>query len=142
MIDNALGLLLAATLVLACSQEVHAIETPRELATHCATVETGVKGTGRHIRIPRTREALLCWGYMQAMQDLSVIANDDGTRIMGSCPPEHETLLQLIHTFVAYARSHPKELRGNTAVTVIRALQQAYPCPQAKAKDSATSPRL
>ena len=138
MVDNALGLLLAATLVLACSQKVHAIETPRQLARYCERVETGVKGTGRHIRIPRAKEALLCWGYMEAMQDLSVITNDDGIRIVGSCPPEHATLLQLIHTFVAYARSHPKELRGNTAVMVIRALQQAYPCPQAKS-DAASS---
>ena len=140
MVENALVLLLAATVVLACSREVHAIETPRQLAKYCEIVETGVKGTGRRLRIPHTKEALLCWGYMEAMQDFSVITNDDGSRVVGSCPPEHETLLQLIHTFVAYARSHPKQLRGNTAVTVIRALQQAYPCPQAK--NDATSPHL
>jgi hypothetical protein len=73
---------------------------------------------------------VLCWGYMQAMQDLSVLAYEDGTRIMGSCPPEQTTVLQLIHSFVTYARSHPDELEGNTTVAVFKALQHAYPCRQ------------
>jgi len=42
----------------------------------------------RHIYIPSTREALTCWGYMQAIQDLSVLADENGHRIMGACPPE------------------------------------------------------
>jgi hypothetical protein len=33
----------------------------------------------RHIYIPSTREALTCWGYMQAMRDLSVLADEMGT---------------------------------------------------------------
>jgi hypothetical protein len=65
-----------------------AVENTRELAGYCQSLERGAKGAGRHIYIPRTREALTCWGYMQAMQDLSVLADEDGHRIMGACPPE------------------------------------------------------
>jgi hypothetical protein len=126
--NRTLILVLALIAVLVGTREISAVETPRRLANYCKILEKGVKGAGRRLQIPKTKEALLCWGYMEGMQDLSVITDQDGTRIIGSCPPEHETLLQLIHTFVAYARSHPKELRGNTAVTVIKAMRQAYPC--------------
>src|SRR5262249_57110395 len=79
--------------------------------------------------VPRTREALSCWGYMQAMQDLSVLADEDGHRIMGACPPERTTTLQLIQSFVRYARAHRTELQGNAVVAVVRALREAYPFP-------------
>ena len=67
-------------------------------------------------------------GYMQAMQDLSVLADEEGHRIMGACPPEQMTTLQLIQSFVRYARAHRSELQGNAVVAVFRALQEAYPC--------------
>jgi hypothetical protein len=41
---------------------------------------------------------------MQAMQDLSVLADENGHRIMGACPPEQTTTLQLVRSFVRYAR--------------------------------------
>ena|SRR2546426_11921774 len=82
----------------------------------------------RHIYIPRTREALTCWGYMQAMQDLSVLADEEGHRIMGACPPEQTTTLQLIQSFVRYARAHRTELQGNAVLAVFRALREAHPC--------------
>src|SRR5262249_45135348 len=96
---------------------------------HCQSLARGSKGAGRHIYIPRTPEALTCWGYMQAMQDISVLADENGHRIMGACPPEQTTTLQLIRSFVRYARAHDSELLGNAVVAVFRALREAYPCP-------------
>ena len=75
----------------------------RARAGRLLSLERGAKGDGRHLYIPRTREALTCWGYMQAMQDLSVLADEEGHRIMGACPPEQTMTLQLIHSFVRYA---------------------------------------
>ena len=86
-------------------------------------------------RIP---EALTCWGYMQAMQDLSVLADQEGDRIMGACPPEKMTTLLLIQLFGRYARAHPSELQGNAAVAVFRALRKAYPCHSAEATAQST----
>jgi Rap1a immunity proteins len=65
---------------------------------------------------------------MQAMQDLSVLSDENGHRIMGACPPEQTTTLQLIRSFVRYAREHRRELPANAVVTVFRALREAYPC--------------
>jgi transposase InsO family protein len=42
--------------------------------------------------------------------------------------PENGTLLDLVHSFVGYARSHRTELPDNSAVAVITALREAYPC--------------
>jgi hypothetical protein len=75
---------LVATVAFAWSAA--AVENAHELAGYCQSLERGAKGDGRHLYIPRTREALTCWGYMQAMQDLSVLADEEGHRIMGACP--------------------------------------------------------
>src|SRR5262245_3143009 len=109
---------LVATLLSASS--ARSIESARELSIYCRIVERGVKGTGRHVYIPHTREALTCWGYMQAMQDLSVLADGEGDRIMGACPPEKMTTLLLIQLFGRYARAHPGGVQGNAAVAVFR----------------------
>jgi hypothetical protein len=105
-----------------------AIENADELARYCKSLERGTKGAGRHIYIPSTRQALTCWGYMQAMQDLSVLADENRHRIMGACPPEQTTTLQLIRSFIRYARAHRSELAGNAVLGVFRALREAYPC--------------
>jgi len=112
----------------AFARSAAAIENADELAGYCQSLERGAKGAGRHIYIPSTPEALTCWGYMQAMQDLSVLADENGDRIMGACPPEQTTTLQLIRSFAGYARAHRSELQGNAVVVVFRALREAYPC--------------
>jgi hypothetical protein len=129
----AFALLLALIAAFGLCQKAGAVDSARDLANYCRKLEKGGKGTGQHIRIPNTKEALLCWGYMQAIQDLSVLVADDGHRIIGSCPPEQTTLLELIHAFGTYGRTHPRELQGNTAVAVIKALQQAFPCERVEA---------
>ena len=71
----ALGMLLAAS---ASYGKAHAIESPRELVEACQNLERATTGKEKHVRIPNTPPALLCWGYMQAVQDLSVLADEFG----------------------------------------------------------------
>lgn len=123
-----------------CPQRADAIESGTELANYCQSLERTTKGTGEHVHIPNTKQALLCWGYMQAMQDMSVLVTPQGRRLIGSCPPEQTTLLQLIRLFATYARSHPGEVRGNTAAAVIRVLQVTFPCHQISASAEQHSP--
>src|SRR5262245_18239476 len=113
---------LVATVAFAWSAA--AIENADELARYCQSLERGAKGVGRRIYIPSTREALTCWGYMQAMQDLSVLADENGHRTMGACPPERRTTLQLIRSFDGYARAHANELPDNAVVAVFQALRE------------------
>ena len=108
--------------------QARAIDSARELMSACQELERGREGAGKDILIPNSQEALLCWGYLQAMQDLSVLVDQQGLRIIGSCPPEDTSTLQLVHAFLVYARSHAAELDGNAAAVVIKALQAGFPC--------------
>ena len=123
-------LVVVAALVAGSTYNAAAFQNARELAKACRVLEKGLGGRGQQIRIPNTKEALLCWGYMQAIQDLVVLTDEGERRIIGACPPEQTTTLDLLHSFLAYGRSHPDVLKGNTAVAVITALQNAYPCNQ------------
>jgi hypothetical protein len=125
-----LAFVLLVSSVAACSlaNKAAAIENARDLTSSCHSLEKGAKGVGRQIRIPNTKAALLCWGYMQAMQDVSVLVDENGHRLIGSCPPERITLLRLIRSFSAYARSHSENSQGNAAVAVIKAFEEAFPC--------------
>jgi hypothetical protein len=128
-------LLLTTLLTLATgSQRASAIDSARELVSSCRELEKGRQGAGAEILIPDSRNALLCWGYMQAMQDLSVLADQQGRRIIGACPPERTTSLQLIQSFLTYAQSHASELDGNAAAAVIKAFRASFPCHQGRGR--------
>src|SRR5262245_7757004 len=96
------GLLALAALIVLAShpQQARAIESARELVNACQELEHGREGTGKDILIPGSREALLCWGYMQAIQDLSVLVDQHGLRVIGSCPPEETTTVQLVQALL------------------------------------------
>jgi Rap1a immunity proteins len=123
------ALVAAVFLIVLFPRHLAAIESARELVGYCEAAEKGVTGSGHEVEIPATPEALQCWGYMEAFQDLSALVDQSGTRLLGVCPPEQGTLLDLVHSFVAYARTHRADLPDKSAVAVIKALQQAYPCP-------------
>jgi hypothetical protein len=123
-----LVLLAALASLTASAGSARAIESARDLVSSCQELERGREGAGKEILIPGNQDALLCWGYMQAMQDLSVLVDQRGRRIIGSCPSEQTTSLELIQVLLAYARTHKAALDGNAAALVILALQDKYPC--------------
>jgi len=125
---NRITLVAVLLATITVSQDARAIETPLQLAKSCEGLEASTKGRRHKLQIPSKTPALLCWAYMQAMQDISALADLDGRRLAGSCPPEDGTLLDMIHAYVGYARSHRHELGDNTAAAVIKALQVLYPC--------------
>jgi hypothetical protein len=120
---------LALAGVLLPSRSAQAFETARELATQCKSVDASALRSERDAYIPGTSAALQCWGYMQAMQDLLVLVDDDGKRIMGVCPNEKTSLLQMTHAFVGYADQHSGDLSNDAALIVVQALKEAFPCP-------------
>ena len=74
------------------------------------------------------RATLLEFETTQAADEICAHADEEGHRIMGACPPEQTTTLQLIQSFVRYARAHRTELQGNAVLAVFRALREAHPC--------------
>jgi hypothetical protein len=109
---------IAGIALLAALHQAQAANSTRDLLNGCQGLERGKQGSGRLIDIPRTREALVCWGYMKAVQDLSVWVDQNGNRILGSCPPETVTTLDLIRAFLKYGRSYRGELPSNPAMAV------------------------
>jgi hypothetical protein len=99
--------------------QVAALENSRQLADYCEAVDSGVVARGQEVEIPGTKEAILCWSYMEVLQDLSALVDQSGNRILGTCLPEKGTLLDLIHSFVEYAHSHRTTLPDKGAVAVI-----------------------
>ena len=124
----AFALLLALIATVAWSQKASAVESAGELAKYCQRLRTGHQRRGA--AHPNSE-------YQGGATLLGIHASDTGSvssrlrgrnQDYGSCPPEQTTVLQLIRSFVTYARSHPAELEGNTAVAVFKALQHAFPC--------------
>jgi len=122
---RALGLILVL-LFAAMPRDAHA--SARELAGQCQTLLKGKHGHGEQIRIPLSKPALTCWGYMQAVQDFAALADESGHRVLGICPPDRATMLDIVQAFVRYADIRGKELPDNAALAVTQALQSAYPC--------------
>ena len=52
-----------------------AFQNGRELVNACHALERGLPRKRQHIRIPNTKEALLCWEYMRAAQDMVVLTH-------------------------------------------------------------------
>jgi hypothetical protein len=127
-IGSRLPSIIVAIVLLVASEQAQASNPVRDLLNGCQSLERGKRGRGNHIEIPKTRASFVCWGYMGAMQDLSVWTDENGNRILGSCPPERTTTLDLIRSFVRYGRSHRRELPSNAALAVAKAFQQAFPC--------------
>jgi hypothetical protein len=135
-----LFLLIAAVFVTELPVRAMAFENSRELVEYCESAVAGVEGSGHDIEIPNTKEALLCWGYMEALQDLSALMDQNRVRVLGVCPPQQGRLLDLVRAFVAYARSHRTTLPENSAAAVMRALQQIYPCAAASTQGAQLPP--
>ncbi len=110
----------------AWSQKASAVESARDLASSNGRNSNGIKGAAQHIQIPNTKDAL-------RRGDHAGDAGSVGSRLRGRnqgygiMSAEQTTVLQLIRSFVTYARSHPAELEG-ILVAVFKALQHAFPC--------------
>jgi len=118
--------LLALTLFL-CSP-AHS-ETGNGLLQACEALEREARISGGNIQLPARTDVHKCWGYMAAMQDLSVAVDETGKPLLGSCPSPKTTLTQLIRVFTNYARAHPQELHLKASQLVYRAMLSAFPCP-------------
>ena len=123
-----------------------AIQNAGELLSACEDFERSVKDKGGgQLSLPLKGDVYTCFGFMNAIQDLSVLLNSDTTRLLGSCPPPSSRVSQLIRVFTNYARKHPETLHEKAGDVAVLALQNAFPCRQLQqlpqgALDPITSP--
>lgn len=85
-------------------------------------------------QIVSTQDTAKCWGAFAAVQQLSVIARDNGikgvTPLLRFCAPASSTRSELISIFVKFISDHPEYYHLSFGQVSLAALQRAFPCPQ------------
>lgn len=124
---------LAAAVIVATpalgAEPIGVIDSARTLAQACRSMQRTAQAAGRKAKTVVSADTVLCLGYMQAMQDLAVLTDENRQGLLGSCPAAATTLDDLIRAFLDYSRSHADRPSQNAALAVIRSFQLAYPCP-------------
>jgi hypothetical protein len=106
-----------------------AISTGLDLLQSCQQLERTAHTSGDRIIWAQVQDADICWGYIQAVQQFSVLVNPDTKQtIIYSCPPPDSTTLQFVRIVTAYARSHPQQLHDQAMTIAMKAIQAAFPC--------------
>jgi hypothetical protein len=96
-----------------------------ELLESCQSVAGTAVIKDTQIEIPEA--GLPCWYYMSALQNMSVLVDQSGVRLLGLCPPADSTVLDFVKNFVQYARKQKAD-DDNPAALALPGLAKSYPC--------------
>ena len=66
---------------------------------------------------------------MSAVQQYSVLADQNGNRLLSACPAADIKTTQIVDVFVKYADTHPDKSNTSAAVAAYNAMADAFPCP-------------
>src|ERR1700731_3401695 len=92
----------AVALLVSVAGPADALESAGQLLGACERFLQVVDLSGPRFDIPREEpEAIMCWAFMRAVQDLSTVSFA-GKRALYACPPEQTFVSQLIRVFVSY----------------------------------------
>ena len=96
-----------------------------ELMESCQAVtdSTLVRG-GATLDIPEA--GLPCWYYMSAVQNMAVLVDTHGHRLLGVCPPADSTVLDFVRIYVS-RRTQINEA-DNAVAAALPGLARAFPC--------------
>jgi len=122
--------LILAVLAVLCSSvfSAHSMESANELLSSCEDFLRAYRPSGVGFTLqPQSGSAYECWGYINAIQQLSALT-DHGRTLTGACPAPATSALQIIEVVVAYLQKHPEELQERAGVEAVYALRQAFPC--------------
>lgn len=120
---------IATFAALAAAHSAEAADTQAILHSCEAVLAGKHRANTGQIDIPST--GLPCWQYLGAIQDMSVLVDQNGQRLLGICAPEATTLLDYVHAFVQYATRNPSLGTENAAAAAVEALGAAFPCQRA-----------
>jgi hypothetical protein len=127
-LSETISAVLAATFLFSASTAVMA-QTAGEMLHACQTLQRGMRITGDTAFLPSGTEAQQCWGFMSAVQEYSVLADQAGTRLLNACPAADTKTTQIVEVFVKYAKAHPERLNTPAAAAAYNAMADAFPCP-------------
>ncbi len=101
--------------------------SPAELLTSCEAI-TNASPLSAGKMLDMTAEGLPCWYYMSAVQNMTVLADERGERLLGICPPPDSTVLDFVRIFVQHARTEDIGSQRNAAAFALLGLARAFPC--------------
>src|ERR1700727_2379911 len=113
--------LLAAAFPLSANTVVLA-QTAGEMLHACQILQRGMRVTGNTAFLPPGTEAQQCWGFMSAVQEYSVLADQAGTRLLGACAAADTKTTQIVDVFVKYANAHREKLDTSAAAVAYNAM--------------------
>ena len=100
--------------------------TSGELLRSCAeVVNKGRAKANGEVDIPPS--GLPCWYYISAVQNMSVLENLDGVRLLGICAPPDTTLMDYVEIVVQKAQRKKMQIE-NAAALAVTVLSQRFPC--------------
>jgi hypothetical protein len=103
-------------------------ETAREMVSKCGQTFAAAAVDGEAVSIPRTDSAGWCWGAFEVIQRIVVYADESNLRFFRVCPPPDSTRLQIIGTFLDFAKRHPEQMNREFTDVALDSLVEAYPC--------------
>lgn len=103
-------------------------QTGAEMLRACQFLQRGMHVEGTRVFLPPSTDARVCWGFVEAVQQYSTLADQDGKTWLHACPPEHATTTQVLQVFVAYMQAHPEKLNLSAAAVAYNAMADAFPC--------------
>jgi Rap1a immunity proteins len=104
-------------------------QTAGEMLHACQALQRGMRVTGNTAFLPSGADAQQCWGFMSAVQEYSVLADEAGSRLLGACPAADTKTTQIVDVFVKYASAHREKLDASAAAVAYNAMAVAFPCP-------------
>ena len=131
MVKSRLAVFVAACGLSLAGGAAHATSPDRLLQSCQAIIRTTGNAESRSVGIPVA--GLACWYYMAAVQDLSVVVDQNGRHLLGVCAPKNTTLMQYVRIFARYAKGHPNESADGAGALALRGLVRAFPCRPATA---------
>jgi hypothetical protein len=105
-------------------------EKTEEMLSACRPI-TQAKISGDAIAMPQDFASGQCWGAFSVIGfELTTINSETHQPIFFVCLPKGWTRPQLIAVFSKYAENHPATYSEDFMYTVMKAEQEAFPCPK------------
>jgi hypothetical protein len=105
-------------------------DTAQEMAGYCQPYRAAVVTGPGEIKVDADANSQYCWGAFSAVQDLGNLALGKAQRAtLRLCLPSKSTRLELLKVFLRYMDQHPELGHYTFGQVVVRALEQAFPCP-------------
>jgi hypothetical protein len=130
---------IAFCLLIPCpATAVTALSTTAELYRACSIVPEIDKNSSGKISDEAERGAYACAGYFQGYFSGTYSAQARYDTVLGFseavnpntawCIPENVTLGQKVRVFLKWVDSHPEKMHTESAISVLCALKEAFPC--------------